>query len=139
MNTTNVIDMAYVFSNCFGLSTLDLSGWNTSNLQDLHNAFEYIQASSLDLSGWNTSKVTNMSRLFYNLNGTITINVTGWKVTQVNNYTDMFYGKEPLKQLIIGTVDDYDSQEEYDATYRWWCARLSEKSMNCNIINAQIN
>lgn len=136
LNATNVVDMAFMLNYCSGLTSLDLSGWNVINVKYLGNAFSNTDLKTLYLSGWNTSNVTNMSETFYNCNKLETLNVTGWKVTQVTNYTDMFYGKEPLKQLIIGTVDDYDSQEEYDATYSWWCARLSEKGMNINIINA---
>ena len=48
------------------VKTLDLSGWNTSNVEDMAWMFANCKSlESVDLSGWDTSKVKDMSRMFY--------------------------------------------------------------------------
>ena len=43
------------------VKTLDVSGWNTSNVKDMSMMFMKCSGlKSLDLSGWDTSKVMNM-------------------------------------------------------------------------------
>ena len=38
-DTSNVTDMSYMFSNCQYLESLDLSGWDISNVEDVHWMF----------------------------------------------------------------------------------------------------
>ena len=46
---------------------------------------------SLDLSGWNTAKVTNMSHMFHNCGGLVSIYVgSGWNTDEVSSSGKMF-------------------------------------------------
>ena len=50
---------------CSGLTSLDLSGWNTSNVTNMGYMFSGCTSlTSLDLSGWDTSKVTFSTSMF---------------------------------------------------------------------------
>ena len=61
----NITDIKGIFQYCSGLTSLDLSGWDTSNVTDMIYMFEWCTSlTSLDLSKWDTSKVTNMSYMF---------------------------------------------------------------------------
>lgn len=59
------ITLKYMFDNCSSLTTLDLSGWDTSNVKYMESMFKNCSSlTTLDLSNWNTSTVTNMSFMF---------------------------------------------------------------------------
>ena len=59
------ISMGQMFYNCNSLTSLDLSGWDTSNVQYMGYMFKNCSSlTSLDLSGWDTSKVTDMESMF---------------------------------------------------------------------------
>ena len=50
----------------FGVKTLDLSGWKTSNVEYMNAMFYGCRSlKSLDWSGWDTSNVKNMNGMFY--------------------------------------------------------------------------
>ena len=65
-DTSNVTDMSYMFYNCNNLISLDLSSFNTSEVTTIYGMFgECYNLTSLDLSSFNTSKVTSMHDMFY--------------------------------------------------------------------------
>ena len=58
--------MSGAFCNCHSLDSLDLSGWDTSNVETMEDMFYGCRSlESLDLSGWNTSNVKYMGYMFY--------------------------------------------------------------------------
>ena len=72
--------MDYMFYRCLGLTSLDLSNFDTSNVTDMYYMFFMCSnLTSLDLSNFNTSKVIDMDHMFsdcsalqtldYSLNG----------------------------------------------------------------------
>lgn len=68
----SIVSLNRTFMNCNTLDDLDLSDWDTSNLEDVY-AFYNFEAKKLNLSGWDVSKVTNYSGAFKNckINGTL--------------------------------------------------------------------
>ena len=91
-----------MFSGCSKLTSLDLSGWDTSKVTNMvdwrYGMFYGCNAlTSLNLSGWNTSSVTNMSWMFSgcqkltNLNMTNAIlpkmNLTNWELSDCTALT----------------------------------------------------
>ena len=70
LNTSAVTDMSYMFYDCSGLTSLDLSSFSTSKVTKMSYMFEDCSSlTSLDLSSFNTSKVTNMSYMFDGCSG----------------------------------------------------------------------
>ena len=58
-------DMSSMFAFCSGLTSLDLSGFDTSAVTSMSRMFAYCYGlTSLDLSGFNTSAVTSMLSMF---------------------------------------------------------------------------
>ena len=54
-----------IFSRCTSLTSLDVSGWDTSNVTLLdYIFFSCTSLTSLDVSGWDTSKVVDVSQMF---------------------------------------------------------------------------
>ena len=55
-----------MFSNCSSLTSLDLSGWDTSNVQYMSYMFSNCSSlTTLDLSNFDTSNVTDMNNMLY--------------------------------------------------------------------------
>ena len=64
-----------MFYDCQSLETLDLSGWNVSNVNDMSYMFKNCKnLKYLDLSGWDTSNVMDVSGMFYHCPSPYTIN-----------------------------------------------------------------
>lgn len=63
-NTSNVTDMANMFSSIVTSNKLDLSNFNTINVKDMSNMFAYSEIGELDISNFDTSNVENMEGMF---------------------------------------------------------------------------
>ena len=65
-DTSNVTNMFSMFFNCSALTSLTgLSGFDTSNVTIMNCMFQMCSSlTSLDVSGWNTGNVTNMGFMF---------------------------------------------------------------------------
>jgi surface protein len=56
-----------MFDECSSLTSLDVSGFDTSNVTDMYGMFyKCSNLTSLNVSGWDTSKVTGMGYMYYN-------------------------------------------------------------------------
>ena len=66
LDASLVEDFSHLFENiAYGVKTLDLSGWKTSNVKNMSCMFQYCtHLKSLDVSGWDTSNVMDMSWMF---------------------------------------------------------------------------
>lgn len=60
-DTSNVTNMNAMFSGCGALSSLDVSGWDTSNVTNMADMFAECAALTLDCSDWDVSNVTEHS------------------------------------------------------------------------------
>ena len=67
-----------MFKGCSGLTSLDLSGWDTSNVSYISDMFnDCTSLTSLDLSGWNMSNVTSMYNMFRGCTSLTSIRMVG--------------------------------------------------------------
>jgi surface protein len=65
LNTSEVTDMSYMFSECENLASLDVSSFNTGKVTDMSYMFSgCTQLTSLDVRNFDISKVTNMEWMF---------------------------------------------------------------------------
>ena len=78
--------MSYMF-NKSGLTELDLSNFNTYNVQNMDSMFKRaINLTSITLgANWNTSNVTNMYYMFFDCKK-IVLNCSKWDVNKVENH-----------------------------------------------------
>jgi surface protein len=115
LNTSEVTNMSWMFTNCKKLTSLDLSHFNTSKVTNMNSMFGACWGlTSLDLSSFNTSKVTNMYNMFYNCPDLRTIYVgNGWSTAAVTNSTNMFTN---CTSLVGGQGTTYDANH-IDAAY----------------------
>ncbi len=91
-NTSNVTSMYYMFYGMSNLTSLNLSSFDTSKVTDMGSMFAYMyRLTSLDLSNFDTSKVTDMSAMFFDTKLT-SLNLSGFNTSQVTIMHSMFYG-----------------------------------------------
>ena len=90
-NTSNVTNMDYMFQNCRGLTSLDVSNFNTSNVTSMTQMFASCNGlTSLDLSNFNTSNVTSMASMFSNCRGLTSLDLRNFNTSNVIAMTQMF-------------------------------------------------
>ena len=86
----------------FGVKTLDLSGWNTSNVEDMSVMFyTCLDLESLDLSGWDVSNVKNMSGMFIDCTNLKSLDLSGWDTSKVKDMRNMFF-ECPAPYKVVG-------------------------------------
>ena len=107
LDFSNVIDMSYMFSECYNITTIPQL--NTSNVTDMSNMF-YNCNSLTTVSQLYTSKVTNMSNMFNNCYSLTTI--PQLNTSNVTNMSNMFFNCNSLTtipQLDTSNVTDMSS------------------------------
>ena len=116
LNTTDVINMIYMFYGCRKLTSLDLSSFNTSKVERMQWMFAYCNGlTSLDLSSFNTAKVIAMNNMFYGSYNLRTIYVgSGWSTAAVTYSDNMFWS---CTSLVGGQGTTYNDSNPKDKTY----------------------
>ena len=68
IDTSKITDMSFLFTRVKAkdLSHIDISLWDTSNVEDMTYMFNGCNVHQLDLSRWNTSNVESMACMFLN-------------------------------------------------------------------------
>ena len=99
-NTSSVTSMKSMFYNCSSLTSLDLSGFNTSSVTSMNGMFFGCSSlTSLDLSGFNTSSVTDIIGMFSDCTNLTSLDLSGFNTSSVTNMPRMFNGCRSLTSL----------------------------------------
>ena len=99
-------DSSYMFYNCKGLTSLDVTKLNTANVTSMSNMFYYCSGlTSLDVTKLNTANVTDMNHMFYNCSGLTSLDVTKFDTAKVINMSYMFYNCSGLTSLDVSKFD----------------------------------
>ncbi len=114
LDTSNVIDMSYLFANCNNLSIIDVSSFDTSSVENMQYMFASTKVENLDLSNFSTSNVINMFGMLFGCTELNTIYASNKFITDnVTVSTNMFYGDN---NLVGGNSATYNSSKR-DKTY----------------------
>ena len=106
INTTRLIAVSDMFLGCSQLTSLDVSGWDTSKVTSMQQMFNGCSSlTSLDLSGWDTSKVTNMYGMFYGCSSLTSLDVSGFDTSKVTIMNGMFNCCSRLTYLDVSGFD----------------------------------
>ena len=106
LNTSQAINMEYMFFSCKNLQSIDVSGFNTSQVTNMYGMFagcENLQ--SVDVRGFNTQNVTTMESMFSSCRSLQSIDVRGFDTQKVTKMGQMFAGCENLKSLDLSNFD----------------------------------
>lgn len=115
LNTSQVTNMQYMFSNCESLEALDLSTFNTENVTSMSNMFYYCKSlKSLNLSSFNTSKVTFMGSMFSDCESLTSLNLSSFNTENITNYGYMF---QYCKSLTTLDLSSFNSKEILNTSF----------------------
>ena len=140
MNISKADGISYVFSNCSALTQLDLSNWDTSNIQYTIGTFSgCTNLTEINCSGWNTSKVYNMQAAFYNCKSLQTLPVRDWDTRSVMYMDNAFAYCESLTNLDVSKWDTSKVVELTNVFYH--CSSLTtldvSKWKTTNVLRAE--
>ena len=99
-DTSKVVNMSYMFSNCIGLISLNISNFDTSNVIDMSYMFYNCKSLTyLNPLNFATLQVKNMSNMFYNCTNLNFLNLSNFDTSNVDNMNHMFYNCSSIKEL----------------------------------------
>ena len=105
-DTSQVTSIGSMFNGCSELTGLDLSGFDTSQVTFMGSMLSGCSGlTSLDLSGFDTSKVTNASDMFAGCSGLTSLDLSGFDTSKVTNASNMFAGCSGLTSLDLSGFD----------------------------------
>ena len=120
-----------IFRNCPSLESIDLSSFNTSNVNDMSGMF--LSASSLksiDLSSINTSNVKNMSGMFCLCSSLKSIDLSSLNTSNVNNMSFMLNGCSSLKSIDLSS---FNTSNVHDMSFMFsGCSSLKKENIKIN-------
>ncbi|WEV46665.1 BspA family leucine-rich repeat surface protein [Bifidobacterium sp. ESL0690] len=106
-DTSQTTGMASMFYFCTGLSQLDLSGFNTANVEDMSNMFDADNAlTSIKFSSnFKTGNVTSMSDMFNGCSLLPSLDLSKFDTRAVKSMAHMFAGCSSLTDLNLSNFD----------------------------------
>lgn len=106
LDTSRMMDMSYMFYECSGLTSLDVSKFDTSHVKDMAYMFSGCSGlTSLDVSGFATGSVTLMNGMFSECSGLTSLDVSGFDTSNVTYMGSMFSGCSSLTSLDVSGFD----------------------------------
>ena len=112
MDTSNVKYMDRLFRECYMLSNLDLSNFDTSSAETFCQMFKHcwrIPASvTAQTKSFNTSNVKDMSAMFMDYGnmaeGTV-LDISGWDTSNVTDMSEMFSGCSEISTINVSGIN----------------------------------
>ena len=118
-DTSNVTSMNWMFYNCNYLTSLDLSNFDTSNVTTMSYMFyKYSGLTSLDLSSFDTSNVTRMDGMFQYCSLT-SLDLNSFNTSKVNDMNQMFYDCINLTSITFGDKADVSKVTKYNFMFSY--------------------
>ena len=104
LDTSSVTNMMYMFYGCSSLTSLDLSGLDTSSVGGMYGMFLHCSSlTSLNLMGLDTSSVTDMRLMFYDCSSLTSLDLSGFDTGSVTDMYGMFGGCGSLDTVKLGS------------------------------------
>ena len=105
-NTSQVTNMEHMFHNCKRLENVDVSSFDTKNVTRMWHMFCGCRSLiSIDVSSFDTKNVTSMGNMFYDCRNLASIDVSGFDVRKVTDMQGMFYGCSSLTNIDLSGFD----------------------------------
>lgn len=99
-DVSKVNDMSYMFSSCNALDGDKLVNWKTDSLVNAGSMFSNMQFNS-DISGWNTSKLQNVVNMFA-YNAAFNQDISGWNTQSLRKIDLMMRDNTAFNQDLSG-------------------------------------
>lgn len=101
-DTGNVTSMQLMFDQCKNLKALDLSGFDTHSLKYTYRMFGYSGITQLDLSSWETSNLVDVYSMFAGCEDLVYLNLSSFNTSHVTNMNNFCVGCKSLTTLVLG-------------------------------------
>ena len=111
-NTGNINDMSYMFAGTV-TEELDLSNFDTKNVRHMNGMFQKSNVTSLDLSSFDTSYVGYMTQMFYDTKLTEIKGLENFDTGNVVNMHGLFW-KCPATKLDVSNFDTSNVTSMYN-------------------------
>ena len=139
LNISKADGMSYLFYECNALTQLDLSNWDTGNIQYMISTFNgCTNLTELNCSTWNTGKVYNLQLAFLNCKSLETIPVRDWDTRSLMYMDKAFAYCTSLTNLDVSKWDTSKVVEMTNVFYQ--CSSLKtldvSKWKTSNVIRA---
>ena len=136
-NTANVENMSFMFDECSSLTSLNLSSFNTANVTSMSYMFSDCSSlTSLNLSSFDTANVTAMSCMFMACTALPALDLSSFNISKVTDMSCMFADDENLVDLNISSFKT-TLPIEMSETFKN-CANLVELNLeNFHIPNSE--
>ena len=104
-DTQKVIKMWNMFDGCSGLTSLDVSHFDTQNVTDMSGMFGGCSGlTSLDVSNFDTQNVTDMKEMFFGCSVLTSLDVSNFNTQKVTFMSEMFSGCRALTTINSNTA-----------------------------------
>ncbi len=131
-DTSGVTTMSNMFYSCHLLTSLDISKFNTSNVEDMSFMFSAstdegtyeTKLTNLDLSHFDTSKVKSFQRMFYNCKNLTSLNISSFRGSAATTTSGMFYNCSALTTIDLSDFATTSSLESISTMFAG-CNKLS--------------
>ena len=109
-DTSKVTDMKYMFFSCRGLTSLNLSNFDTSKVTDMSLMFTDCKGlTSLNLSNFDTSNVTTMSSMFNSCTSLTSLDIRSFSSINLRSFSSMLTS-------VISTCNVYVNKSKFTKT-----------------------
>ena len=106
LNTTNVTDMQFMFSDCSSLTSLDLSSLKLSKVTSLRMMLQGCSSlTNLNIEGWDTSSVTDMFGMLMDCRSLTSVDLSALNTSYVTNMQDVFAGCDELTAIKLDGIN----------------------------------
>ena len=103
LNTSSVTSMNQMFAYCSGLTSLDLSNFDTGKVTTMQSMFwECTGLTSINMNNFNTENVTTMYGMFKGCSALTTLDIRYFKTPVLANIQEMFYQCSNLTTIYAG-------------------------------------
>lgn len=127
LNTSKVTDMRYMFCDCWELTSLDLSNFDTRNVEafDFMFTYCYYNLTELDVSSFVTDKASYFSYMFYGCPKLTTLHLDNFNMENARSMDNMFGGCKSLSTIYCNKDWSTGKRLEYSTDMFKGCTALT--------------
>lgn len=120
IDSSNITMLSYAFQDCRYITSLDLTGWNTSNatVGMYRMFFNCVKLERLILNGFDTSKVKDMDAMFSGCTSLKYLDIRTFDFSSATSYSTIFAGVPASCEIIVkdNTVKEWVLARRSDFT-----------------------
>lgn len=132
IDTSSVTNLLGAFGHMSSLTSIDLSGWDVSNVTTMVSLF--IDCSSLTeiigISNWNVGNLTTMKQMFSGCISLISLDLSNWNTGNVTDMKFAFGSTSEIGTMALTTIGDtsnWNTSKVTDFSYMFQlCSNLTE-------------